>query len=144
MPWDERPSAAASACPGPRPESWISRVRLFERKVLDNYIYSVPGEVRCQLLGQVHGAVLSAGATEGNHQALKSAALIVAHAGIHHGNHAGEKLVHGFLPLQIFDYRRVFSGQFLETFFAAGVRQAASIKDESAAVAGIVFGRCMV
>src|SRR6266478_1633097 len=82
--------------------------------------------------------MLPAGASEGHHQVLEAALPVTAHAGIHQRHHAGEKLVYAFLLIQIIDYRRVFSGQRLEALFAAGIREAAAVKNKSAAVPALV------
>ena len=50
----------------------------------------------------------------------------------------GQKLVHAFLLVEIFDHRRVFAGERAEPLFAAGIGQAAGIEDESAAVARFI------
>ena len=66
------------------------------------------------------------------------AGLVGGDAGVDEGEDAGEKLVNGFLLLEIFDDRGVFAGEKFELFFAAGVGEAAAIEDEAAAVAGFV------
>jgi len=92
-----------------------------------------------QLFCKVNRTMLASGAAERHHQALKAATLIVAHASIHQRNNAGEELMHALLLVEILDHRRVFAREAAEALFASGIRDAASIEDESAAVPGIVF-----
>src|ERR1700676_940993 len=88
--------------------------------------------------------MLPAGAAEGNHQVLKSALPVTVHTGIRERHHAGEKLVHAFLLIEVVDHRCVFSGQRLEARFAAGVRQAAAIEDEASPVSALVLRQTAV
>src|SRR5712671_1819129 len=88
--------------------------------------------------------MLPAGAAEGDHEVLKAALAITVDTGIHERHHAGKKLVHAFLLIEIVDYRRVLSGQRLEAFFAAGVRQAAAIEYESSAVSAFILRQATV
>src|SRR5262250_694743 len=110
-----------------------------QAKMLHNYLHSVPCQVCGQLLCQVYRAVLSAGAAEGDHQALEPAPLIIAHSGINERDDTGEKLMDAHLLAQIVDHRRVLASKFLETWFASRIGKAASIEDESAAMTGIVL-----
>src|ERR1700676_355912 len=52
--------------------------------------------------------------------------------------------MHGFLLVEVVDYRSVFSRKRLEALFAAGIREAAAIEHEAAAVAGIVLGQALM
>src|SRR5712692_4732594 len=83
--------------------------------------------------------MLAAGAAERHHQALEAATLIIAHAGIHQRHHAGEKLMHALLLIEIVDHRRVFAREGLEALFASGIRETASVENEPAAMPGLVF-----
>src|SRR5689334_11620741 len=94
----------------------------------------MPGE----LLGEINGAMLPAGASERNHQVLEAAPLILGHTGIDQREDAGKKLVDTLLLVKKFDHWRVLSCERLEAFLAAGVRKAAAVKYEAAAVAGFV------
>src|SRR5260370_5385972 len=91
-----------------------------------------------QLLRQKDRAMLPAGASERHHQVLEAALPVTAHAGIHQRHHAGEKLVHALLLVEIVDYRRVFSGPRLEALLAAGIRQAAAIENKTDSVFALV------
>ena len=93
------------------------------------------------LLREIDGAMLAAGASERNHQMLEAALLVGADAAIHERHHTGEKLMHALLLLEIFDDRRVFAGERFEAIFSARIRKAASIEDKSAAIAAVVFGQ---
>ena len=53
--------------------------------------------------------------------------------------HTGQKLVHAFLLIEIFDHRSIFAGQWFEALFAAGIRQAAPVENKSAAIAGFIL-----
>src|SRR5467141_3486295 len=88
--------------------------------------------------------MLAAGTAERDHQILEAALLIVADAGIHQRQDAGEKLMHALLLIEIVDDRAVFAGKSLEALFAAGIGEAAAIEDEAAAVAGFVLGQGLV
>ena len=92
-----------------------------------------------QLLRQINGAMLPAGAAERHHQVLKAAPLILAHAGVHQRQDTGQKLVHALLLIQIVDDRSVFAGEGLEALFAAGIGQAAAIENKSAAIPGLIL-----
>src|ERR1019366_2598405 len=64
--------------------------------------------------------------------------------GIHQRQDAGQKLMHAFLLIQIVNHGRVAAGEQLEALFAARVRKAAAIENESAAVSRFVFGPAAV
>jgi len=109
--------------------------------VADDYFYPVDGtEVLCELLGEVDGAVLAAGAAEGDHEVFEASALVAGDAAIYEGEDAGQVLLHTLLAAEVVDDRLVFAGEGLEAIFAAGVGEAAGVKDEAAAVAGLVGG----
>jgi hypothetical protein len=65
--------------------------------------------------------------------------LIAEDAGVDEGEDAGEELVDGFLLVEIVDDRSVLAGERLEALFATGIREAAAIENEAAAVAGFVL-----
>src|SRR6267142_1283134 len=88
--------------------------------------------------------MLAAGAAERNHQILEAALLIVVDARIHQRQDAGEKLMNAFLLIEIVDHRGVFAGESLEALFAAGIREAAAIEDEPAAISRLVFRQLLV
>ena len=52
--------------------------------------------------------------------------------------------MHAFLLNEIVDHRSILAGESLETLFAAGIGEAASIEDESAAVAAFVLRQAVV
>src|SRR5215470_17533640 len=106
--------------------------------MLHHHLHAIPTKMVCELLGQIHRAVLSAGAAEGNHQAFESAPLIVGHCGIHQRSHIGEKTMNTSLPLQILNDGSILSGELFETLFTSGIRQSSGVKDKSATVSGIV------
>src|SRR5882762_1997266 len=47
--------------------------------------------------------------------------------------------MYAFLLIEVVDHRRILAGESLEALFATGIRQAAAIEHESAAVAALVF-----
>jgi hypothetical protein len=110
----------------------------------DNFEAGAGSEALGELFGEVDGAVLAAGASEGDHEILEMAGLVGGDASVDEGEDAGEKLVNGFLLLEIFNDRGVFAGEEFELFFAAGVGEAAAIEDEAAAVSGFVSGQGLV
>src|SRR2546423_6046307 len=97
-----------------------------------------------QLLGQIHGAMLPAGAPKRHHQILETALLVTGQAGIYERQHAGEKLMHALLLVEIVDYRRVTASESLEAFFAPGIREAAAIEDEATAVPCFILRYALV
>src|SRR6202521_58328 len=119
--------------------------QFLQLEMADGDFHAVPvAQAFGQLLGEEDGAVLAAGATERDHQILEAALLIVADAGVHQREDAGQKLVHAFLLNEIVDHRSVLAGESLEALFAAGIGEAASVEDESAAVAALVFWQAVV
>ncbi len=88
--------------------------------------------------------MLAARTAERDHQILEAALLIVGDAGIHQRKDAGEKLVHGFLLIEIVDDRRVLAGESLEALFAAGIGETAAIEHKAAAVAAFVLWQALV
>src|ERR1700727_372178 len=88
--------------------------------------------------------MLAAGASERNHQVLEPALLIAGHASVDERHHAGQELVHAFLLIEVFDHRRVASGESLETIFAARVRKAATVENKAAAVSSFIFRQAAV
>src|SRR4029077_14408959 len=96
------------------------------------------------MCGERSGAVLAAGAAEGDHQIFETALLVAGDAGLDESERVGEILVHAFLLVQVIDDRGVFARQLLEALFPAGVWQAAGVENESPAVAGVVFWRIVV
>ena len=91
------------------------------------------------LLRKIDRAMLASGASERHHQILKSAALVIVHAGVHQRHDAGQILMDAFLLVEVVDHRRVPARQRLEALFAAGIRQAAPVKDKAAAVPALIF-----
>ena len=47
--------------------------------------------------------------------------------------------MNAFLLVEIFDYRRVFSREGLESVFASGIRKTAGVEDEAAAMSALIF-----
>src|SRR5215831_13957793 len=88
--------------------------------------------------------MLATGAAEGHHQILEAAVLVIAHTGIHQRHHAGEKLMHALLLMEIFDYRRVFARETFEALLATRIRETAAIKNESSAMPGLVLRQAAV
>src|ERR1700721_2599318 len=83
--------------------------------------------------------MLSARAPERNHEVLESPSLIIAHTGVHQRHHAGQKLMHALLLIEVVDHRGVPAGKRLEALLASGVRQTAPIKNKSPAVPALIF-----
>src|SRR5208283_4130512 len=81
----------------------------------------------------------ASGASEGHHQILEAALLIIADAGINQRKHSRKELVHAFMLVEVFDHRRVFAGDRFEALFAAGIRQTAAIKHEASAIARFIL-----
>src|SRR5438046_1719194 len=111
----------------------------------DSDFQAVPGaQAFRQLLGEKDRAMLAASAAERNHQILEAALLKIADTGVHQRQDAGEELMHALLLIEIVDHRSVFAGEGLETLFAAGIGEAAAVKNEAAAVAALVLGQAVV
>src|SRR5712691_13363811 len=83
--------------------------------------------------------MLSAGAAERYHQALETAALVFAHAGVHQRHHTGQKLMHALLLIEIIDHGSVFTREQFKSLFASGIGQAAAIENESAAISALII-----
>ncbi len=79
-------------------------------------------------------------APERHGKALETTALVVADAGVHQRDYVGEIPVYAFLLVEVVGDPCLFAGERLKRFFAPGVGQAAGIKDETAAVPGLVLG----
>src|SRR6267143_1556773 len=110
----------------------------------DNF-EAVPGaQTLGQLLGEEYGAMLAARTAERDHQILEAALLIVGDAGIHQRKDAGEKLVHGFLLIEIVDDRSVLAGESFEALFAAVIGETAAIAHKAAAVAAFGLRQALV
>src|SRR5581483_8804775 len=92
-----------------------------------------------QLLREIDGAMLPAGAAERDHEIFKSALLMVAHAGIHPRCGMGGKLVRARLLVQIVDNRGVSACQCLEAFFTSRIGDGPAVEHESTAVSRLVF-----
>src|SRR5437867_1196174 len=110
--------------------------------MLDCDFDAVPAaQMFCQLLRQIYGAVLASSASERHHQIFETATLIAGHASIDQCNDAPKKLMNALLLHQVIDDGGVFAGEALETFLTPRVREAACVKNESASVTRLVFGR---
>src|SRR3989441_5023956 len=113
--------------------------QILQLKMADRHFHAVPGaQTLRQLLREIDGAMLAAGAAKGDHQIFEAALLITADAGVHQRQDTREKLVHAFLLIEIVDDRGVFASQSFEALFASWIGEAAAIEDESAAVSGLV------
>ena len=91
------------------------------------------------MFGEENGTVLATGAAERDHEVFEASRLVVGDAGVDERVNGGEELVNALLLMEIFDDGRVLARQFLEFFFAAGIGEAAAVKDEAAAIAAVVF-----
>src|SRR5213080_944509 len=92
-----------------------------------------------QLFGQIDRAVLSARATERDHQVLEAAVLISGDTCVNQRRDLIKKSMNAFLLVEILGNRRIFACEVLKSLFTPGIGQTASIKNESAAIAGFVF-----
>jgi len=120
-------------------DSLLSWIQVLLLAMMYHHYYSILGigaQMIRQPLRQINGAMLASGTTERHHQVLEAATLIRAHACVHQRDRAGEELAHALLLIEIVDDRRVYSGEGLEALFAAGIREAAAVENETAAVAG--------
>src|SRR5215831_16231733 len=94
-----------------------------------------------QLLRQIDRTVLAARTAETDHQVLKTSVLIILHAVIHQRHYMGQIVMDALLRIEIFGNRRVLAGERLKPLFAPGIRQAAGVENEAAAISGLVLGR---
>ena len=92
------------------------------------------------MFGAVDGAVLSAGASEGDLKVGEVALQIFLDALADEGFGVVEELVNGGFLLQELDDGAILAGIALVLWIAAGVGQGAAVEDEAAAVAGGVGG----
>src|SRR5579864_3056893 len=83
--------------------------------------------------------MLAAGASKSHHQVLEAAPLVFIDTGVHQRQRAGKELVHALLLIEVFDHRRISSGERFKSLFAPGIGQAAAVEDESSPVARLVF-----
>jgi hypothetical protein len=83
--------------------------------------------------------VLTTRAAKRNHQVLETSALIVPNAGVNQGCGVRQEMMYGIFFIQVLDDRGVLSGETLESFFAAGILQAAAIKYESSSIPRFIF-----
>jgi len=97
-----------------------------------------------KLFRKINGAVLAAGTAERDHEILEAASAIGGNAGVDERKRTCEKLVHGFLLIEVVDYRSIFSGERFEAFFPAGIGEVATVENETATIAGIVLGQTLV
>src|SRR5690242_19273624 len=134
-PWAGCPSAVAGVYPAQPRESSLSFRSLLGLNLLplhsvqfpmpDDYLNSVaPAQALRHLFCEIHRAVLPTRAPERHHQILKTALLIIGHTRVDQRHHAGEKLMHTLLLVEIFHHGGVFAGERLETLFPPGIRQA--------------------
>lgn len=92
------------------------------------------------MFGAVDGAVLAAGASEGDLKVGEVALQIFLDALADEGFGVVEELVNGGFLLQELDDGTVLAGIALVLWIAAGVGQGAAVEDEATAVAGGVGG----
>src|ERR1035437_10973943 len=113
--------------------------------MLHHHLHPFPAaQMFGQLLRQIDRAMLAASAAKRRRQALKATPLIIAHAGIHQGGDASQKLMHALLLIQVIGHGLVFAGESLEALLASGIGKASRIEDEAAAVSSLVFQRTAV
>ena len=93
-----------------------------------------------QLLSQIHGAMLTAGASEGDHQILEAPLLIVSDRGVDERCGIGEKLADALLVMEKLDDGCILARGRMEARFASGIGEAAGVEDKSAAMSGWVIG----
>ena len=92
-----------------------------------------------QLFSKIDGAVLATGASKADHKMVEAALSVTANAGLRKRKRVGEETFDRWLVREIGCDRSIFAGQQLKLPQATGVRQAAGVKDEAAAVsAGVV------
>src|ERR1700688_4305324 len=107
--------------------------------------HAVPGsKMFCQLFRKINRAMLATGAAERNHQVFKSSLVVAVYAGIDQRHHTGEKLMHAFLLIEIFNHRSFLAGKRLKALFTARIRQAPSIENKSAAMTRFVLRRSLM
>src|SRR5690348_17644544 len=91
----------------------------------------------CKLFGEIHGPMLSAGASKRDHQIFEAAALVGVHTGVHKRCNVCEELMRRRLLLKVFDNRRVLPRQASVALFPPGIRYASAIEDKAATVPGL-------
>src|SRR6185437_9183781 len=88
-----------------------------------------------QLLGEIYGTMLTAGASERYHQVRKTTPLILRHAHVNQRKHMFKIFLHALFGSKVVNYHLVFAVESAEPLFAPRIRQAPRIEDEAAAVA---------
>ncbi len=101
------------------------------------------GEATGKLFGAVDGAVLTAGASEGDEEVGEMAFEVFVNALGDKCFTVVEELEDGGFTLQKFDDRAVFAGVGLVFGVATGVGECAAVEDEAAAIAGGVVGKAL-
>ena len=99
------------------------------------------GKIAGHLFGTVDGTVLAAGASESDLQAGEISLHIFLNTLSYEGLRMVEELVDGGVTLQELDDGTVFARVGLVFGVAAGIGQRTAVEDESATVAGVVFGK---
>jgi hypothetical protein len=125
--------------------SYESFAHFLEFDVAEVYVKGIAAaEAFGELFGEKDGAMLAAGAAEGDHQAFETAGLIIGDACVNERVNGCKELVNVLLLVEIFDYGSVLAGKFFESFFTAGIRKASAVENEAAAIAAFVFGQFAV
>ena len=88
--------------------------------------------------------MLTSRAPERDHEVFKTAALIIAQAGVHKRNGASEKSVDALLTIKVIDDNSVFACKGLEALLATGIGKASRVEDKPAAITALVFGQSPV
>src|SRR5215831_15230652 len=133
-------SRGANACRGPQREPSLSSALALQAEVAHNHVHTgLAAEMVCELFGEVHGPMLSAGAAERHHQIFKAPALVGKDTRIHKRRDVCEEFMRRLLLKEIFDDRRVLSSQVPVTLFPPRIRYAAAIEHKAAAMPGLVL-----
>src|ERR1700756_92601 len=88
--------------------------------------------------------MLSSCTAERHHQVFEAAVLVITYAGINEGHDIRKVLVNAFVLRQVIHHESVFAREIFVALFAPGIRQAAYIKDESAAISGVILRKPLV
>src|SRR5215475_13276737 len=133
-------SRGANGCRGPQREPSLSSALTLQTEVAHKHVHtSLASEMVCELFGEIHGPMLSAGAAERHHQIFETPALVGTDTRIHKRRSVCEKLMRRLLLKEVFDDRRVLPGQVPVALFPPRIRYAAAIEHKPAAMPGLVL-----
>src|SRR5213593_1267541 len=137
-PWGGSGSRLAAGCPAPPPESWLS-YDPFQLAMLQVDVDIVQAaQVGRQTLSTNYGAVLPAGAAEGDGQLGELAPPMMVHGLVNQTHRLAEELLHRRVFFQKLDHLGILSVKIRIRGKATGIWQSSAIKHETSAMTRLV------